>query len=226
MRVLLIEDHAGLVQTLTQSLGALGIQVESCADGAAADAALREHMYDVVVLDLELPRLPGLDVLRRLRQRGDAVPVLVLTASGDTYDRVHGLNAGADDYLPKPFDLAELEARIRALHRRSVGALHSLLRVGRLELDTVSRRFTIDARHLDLPPRERDLLEALMVHHGCPVSKLALAKRLCSGEAVLSHEALEIYVHRLRRRLCGSGAAIQTLRGLGYVLEAADDAPA
>lgn len=226
MRVLLIEDHAELVQTLTQSFGALGIAIESCADGVAADAALREHAYDVVVLDLALPRLPGLDVLRRLRQRGDAVPVLVLTASGDTHDRVHGLNAGADDYLPKPFDLAELEARIRALHRRSVGALHSLLRVGRLELDTVSRRFTIDARHLDLPPREHDLLEALMVHQGCPVSKHVLAKRLCSSEAVLSHEALEIYVHRLRRRLGGSGAAIQTLRGLGYVLEAADDAPA
>jgi DNA-binding response OmpR family regulator len=150
----------------------------------------------------------------------------VLTASGDTHDRVHGLNAGADDYLPKPFELSELEARLRALHRRNLGATQSLLRVGTLEFDAVSRRFAIGPRHLDLPPREHDLLEALMAPPGRPVSKFALAQRLRSDDAVLSHDALEVYVHRLRRRLEGSGAAIHTLRGLGYVLEAADDAPA
>ncbi|HSI60291.1 MAG TPA: response regulator [Ideonella sp.] len=226
MRILLIEDHAQLVQTLTQSLGVLGIQVESRSDGVLADQALRQHGFDAIVLDLALPRLDGIEILRRLRARGDSVPVLVLTASGDTHDRVHGLNAGADDYLPKPFDLSELEARLRALHRRSLGAAHSVQRVGRLELDTVSRRFTIASRPLLLPPREHDLLEGLIGHPGRPVSKLALAQRLCSGDEVLSHDALEVYVHRLRRRLDGSGAAIHTLRGLGYVLEAADDAPA
>ena len=226
MRVLLIEDHLQLVQTLTQSLGVLGIQVEARGDGLLADAALQQHAFDVVILDLALPRLTGIEILRRLRQRGDNVPVLVLTASGDTRDRVQGLNAGADDYLPKPFDLSELEARLRALHRRSLGAVHSVLRVGVLEYDTVSRRFAIGARHLDLPPREHDLLEALIAHSSRPVSKSLLADRLCSNDAVLSHDALEVYVHRLRRRLEGSGAAIHTLRGLGYVLEANDEAPA
>ena len=146
MRILLIEDHLQLVQTLTQSLGVLGIQVEACGDGLLADAALQQHAFDVVILDLALPRLTGIEILQRLRKRGDNVPVLVLTASGDTHDRVQGLNAGADDYLPKPFDLSELEARLRALHRRSLGAVHSVLRVGGLEFDTVSRRFAIGAR--------------------------------------------------------------------------------
>jgi len=225
MRVLLIEDNLKLVQTLSQSLGALGIQVEAEGDGVLADAALQQHGFDVVVLDLALPRMGGIEILRRMRNRGDKVPVLVLTASGDTSDRVHGLNAGADDYLPKPFNLSELEARLRALHRRNLGAVHSVLRVGLLEYDTVSRRFTIDARPLELPPREHDLLEALIARLSRPVSKNVLADGLRSSEAVLSHDALEVYVHRLRRRLQGSGAAIHTVRGLGYVLEPSDEAP-
>ncbi|KQW00802.1 response regulator [Rhizobacter sp. Root1221] len=226
MRILLIEDHLQLVQTLTQSLGVLGILVDACSDGLQADEDLQQHAFDAVVLDLALPRLGGIEILRRLRRRGNNVPVLVLTASGDTLDRVNGLNAGADDYLPKPFDLSELEARLRALHRRSLGAVHSVLRVGLLEFDTVSRRFAVGARHLDLPPREHDLLEALTVQAGRPVRKIELADRLRSSDTVLSHDAVEVYVHRVRRRLDGSGAAIHTLRGLGYVLEAADDTPA
>ncbi len=224
MRILMIDDHVDLVHTLTQSLGGLGIAVEGCHDGIAADAALRRHAFDAIVLDLGLPGLSGLEVLRRLRQRGDAVPVLVLTASGDLRDRVHGLNAGADDYLAKPFELTELEARLRALHRRNAGALTPVLRVGRLSLLTASRRFLLGGRAVELPPREHDLLEALVVQSGRPVSKWALAERLGSDDAVLSHDALEVYVHRLRRRLRGSGAAIQTLRGLGYLLEAVDEA--
>jgi DNA-binding response OmpR family regulator len=139
---------------------------------------------------------------------------------------VQGLDAGADDYLPKPFDLAELMARVRALHRRSLGSVHSVQRVGLLAFDTVSRRFSVGGRYLDdLPKREHDLLEILIVHAGSPVSKNVLADRLCTADAVLSHDALEIYVHRLRRRLDSSGAVIRTLRGLGYVIEAGDDAP-
>jgi DNA-binding response OmpR family regulator len=226
MHILLIEDHLQMVQTLTQSLGVLGIQVESCTDGLLADAALQQHAFDAVVLDLALPRMHGIEILRRLRQRADKVPVLVLTASGDTYDRVQGLNAGADDYLAKPFDLSELEARLRALHRRCVGAVDSVLRVAELEFNTVSRRFALGTRHLDLPPREHDLLEALIVHASRPVSKLVLTQRLRTSDAVLSNDALELYVHRVRRRIDGSGAAIHTLRGLGYVLEAANDTPA
>jgi two-component system response regulator TctD len=226
MRILLIEDHLQLVHTLQQSLGALRIEVESCSDGIMADAALQQHAYDAIVLDLALPRLGGIEILRRLRQRGDKVPVLVLTASGDTHDRVQGLNAGADDYLAKPFDLSELEARLRALHRRSVGSVDSVLRVAALEFNTVSRRFAVGARPLDLPPREHDVLEVLIVHGAHPVNKQLLTQRLRTSDAVLSNDALELYVHRVRRRIEGSGATIRTLRGLGYVLEAADDPPA
>ena len=226
MRILLIEDHAKLVRTLTDSLGLLGIQVQAVGDGQQADALLHHHAFDAVVLDLALPGLGGLEVLRRLRQRGDRVPVLVLTASGETLDRVHGLNAGADDYLPKPFDLAELEARLRALLRRSLGAVQDELRVAGLALDTVSRRFVLHGRALELPPREHDLLEALVMHAPRPVSKQVLAERLRSSDAVLSHDALEVYVHRLRKRLEGSGAVIHTLRGLGYVIEVEPDAAA
>ena len=165
-------------------------------------------------------------MLRRLRQRNDTVPVLVLTASGDITDRVYGLNAGADDYLAKPFELSELEARLRALHRRRLKSAHSVLAVGALALDTISRRFTVGGQPLELPPREHDLLEALMINAGRPVNKLLLADRLRSSDSVLSHDALEVYVHRLRRRIEGSGAAIHTLRGLGYLLEAADASPA
>lgn len=226
MRILLIEDQANLVQTLADSLGAVGIRVESCGDGLQADTLLLHHAFDIVVLDFGLPGLNGFEVLRRLRERGDRVPVLVLTASGDTYDRVCGLNAGADDYLPKPFDLAELEARLRALYRRSVGVAQAGIQVAELSFDTVSRRFALHGQPLDLPPREHDLLEALIVSAPRPVSKLLLAKRLCSRDEVLSHDALEVYVHRVRRRLAHSGAVIHTLRGLGYVLEPEPHAPA
>jgi len=225
MKILLIEDQAELVRTLTQSLGVLGIQVEGRGDGAGADAAVQQQAYDGVVLDQALPRMPGLEVLRRLRQRNDTVPVLVLTASGDITDRVYGLNAGADDYLAKPFELSELEARLRALYRRRLNTAHSVLAVGALGLDTVSRRFTVGGQPLELPPREHDLLEVLMINAGRPVNKLLLADRLRNSDSVLSHDALEVYVHRLRRRIEGSGAAIHTLRGLGYLLEAADAAP-
>jgi two-component system response regulator TctD len=199
--------------------------VEACYDGVQADEVLQQRAFDVVLLDLALPRLDGIEILRRLRSRGNDVPVLVLTASGETHDRVRGLNAGADDYLPKPFDLSELEARLRALHRRRLGAVHGIVRVASLEFDPVSRRFSICEHHLDLPPREHDLLEALIVQADRPVRKAELADRLRSSDTVLSHDALEVYVHRLRRRLEGSGAAIHTLRGLGYVLEAVDDSP-
>lgn len=221
MRILLVEDHAPLARTLSQSLAALGMQVHCCANGLDADASLQTHAFDAVVLDLSLPGLDGSEVLRRLRQRGDIVPVLILTASGETLDRVRGLNAGADDYLPKPFDLSELEARLRALHRRKLGSASTVLQLATLQYDTLSRRFTLCSQALDLPPREHALLEALMLQAGRPLRKALLAERLRSDDAVLSPDALEVYVHRLRRRLAGSGAAIQTLRGLGYVLEAA-----
>ena len=220
-----VEDHAQLVNTLTQSLGALGIHVHACGDGMAADTQLQRHAFDVVVLDLALPRMGGIDILRRLRQRGDTVPVLVLTASGE-------IQTVCKASMPAPTITCPSRSTCRSWPRacaRCTGAgsaPHSVVRVTRLEFDTLSRRFSLSGQPLELPPREHDLLEALVVHPGRPVSKGELAERLRTDDAVLSPEALEVYVHRLRRRLEGSGAAIHTLRGLGYVLEAERDAAA
>jgi two-component system response regulator TctD len=226
MRVLLVEDNVELVRTLTQALQAQQAVVDSVHDGEHADLLLRKERYDVIVLDLALPGRSGLDVLRRLRARGDTAQVLILTASGQVEDRVRGLDAGADDYLSKPFDLAEFEARLRALNRRARGHAHTVIEVGRLRHDSVARSFHIGDERLALPPREHALLEALIERHGQPVGKRALVEHLCSLEDSLSHDALEIYVHRLRRKLAGSGAAIHTLRGLGYILEPDDASPA
>ena len=224
MRILLIEDQVELVRTLTQSLGALGIDADARTDGLAGEAALQAHGYDVVVLDLALPGLPGLELLKRLRQRGDRVPVLVLTASGETSDRVNGLNAGADDYLPKPFDLAELVARLRAIGRRRVGHAHAVFVSGPLRYDTVSRLFTLAGQVLPLPPREHAVLEFLVAQPGAPVSKHVICDRMCTLHESISPEAIDIYIHRLRKRLEPSGMRIKTLRGLGYLLDAVDDA--
>ena len=228
MRVLIVEDNSQLVRSLTQALGAAGMVLDSVSDGVHADQLLQVEHYDVVLLDLALPRLDGLEILRRLRSRGAQVPVLILTATGEIQDRVRGLNAGADDYLPKPFELTELEARIRALARRSMGRGNTVFSIGRLAYDTVGRRFSVDGRTLSLPPREHGVLEVLIARAGKPVSKKILSEQLCSLDDAISPEAIEIYMHRLRKRLEGTGSEIRTLRGLGYMLEAdeADGPPA
>lgn len=223
MRILIVEDNPHLLRSLTLAL-AQGHVVDAVPDGAQADAVLRTERYDVVVLDLGLPKVDGLEVLRRLRARGDRTAVLVLTASGDTDDRVRGLDSGADDYLAKPFELTELEARLRALHRRALGHATPLLQVGRLVYDSVARSFRIDGERLALPPREHQVLEQLITRAGQPLRKRQLADAVSTLDESLNEDALEIYVHRLRRKLSGSGAVIHTLRGLGYVLEPADEA--
>ncbi len=223
MRILIVEDNPHLLRSLTLAL-AQGHVVDAVPDGAQADAVLRTERYDVVVLDLGLPKVDGLEVLRRLRARGDRTAVLVLTASGDTDDRVRGLDSGADDYLAKPFELTELEARLRALHRRSLGHAATVLQVGRLVYDSVARSFRIDGDRLALPPREHQVLEQLITRAGQPLRKRQLADAVSTLDESLNEDALEIYVHRLRRKLSGSGAVIHTLRGLGYVLEPADEA--
>jgi two-component system, OmpR family, response regulator TctD len=223
MRILIVEDNPHLLRSLTLAL-AQGHVVDAVPDGAQADAVLRTERYDVVVLDLGLPKVDGLEVLRRLRARGDRTAVLVLTASGDTDDRVRGLDSGADDYLAKPFELTELEARLRALHRRSLGHAATVLQVGRLVYDSVARSFRIDGERLALPPREHQVLEQLITRAGQPLRKRQLADAVSTLDESLNEDALEIYVHRLRRKLSGSGAVIHTLRGLGYVLEPADEA--
>lgn len=226
MRLLLVEDNARLVRSLSAWLGAAGMVVDAVGDGLHAEQLLGHEEYDAVILDLELPRLGGMELLRLLRTRGNEVPVLILTASGETADRVRGLNAGADDYLAKPFDPDELVARVRAIARRRAGRAHSVFALGRLRYDTVSRLFSVDAQSLSLPPREHAVLETLMARPGSPVDKKTLSDQLCSLDEAISPEAIELYVHRLRKRIEHSGTRIRTLRGLGYLLESADDAPA
>ena len=219
MRLLLVEDSQRLARSLVAGLGQAGMVVDAVVDGVQADQLLSGEQYDAVVLDLALPRLDGLEVLRRARDRGNDVPVLILTASGETADRVRGLNAGADDYLPKPFDLDELVARLRALWRRRSGHAHVLLALGALTFDSVTQLFCIGTRTLALPPREHQVLEVLMTHAGRPVRKTTVCHRLCTLDDAITPDAIEIYVHRLRKRLAGSGTQIRTLRGLGYLLE-------
>ncbi len=219
MRVLLAEDNLQLAASLLAALREQGMVLDCVHDGLHADQLLSTQDFDVLVLDLSLPRLDGLEVLRRLRQRGSALPVLILTARSETTDRVQGLNLGADDYLAKPFELSELEARIRALVRRSQGRAQSQVRLGLLCWDSLGREFAVDGRALSLPPREHSILEILIAQPGRPVSKDSLADQLCSLDELISPEAIEIYVSRLRKKLDGSGVVIRTLRGLGYLLE-------
>jgi two-component system response regulator TctD len=188
-------------------------------DGHSADYVLSTQDYALLILDLGLPRMDGLEVLRRLRERRNPLPVLILTAHGSVEDRVKGLDLGADDYLAKPFELSELEARARALIRRSYGHDTAQLRCGPLGFDSVSRVFTLAGNNLELTNRERAVLEVLMLRDGKAVSKTALMEKIFGIDESVNPNAIEIYVHRLRRKLEGSGVTIATLRGLGYLLE-------
>ena len=217
MRILLVEDNDALGPWLRRALAG-PYTVDLLADGAQADFLLRSETYDLVILDLGLPGLDGTDVLRNLRARGVATPVLVLTANNSVRSRVSELDHGADDYMAKPFELEELEARIRVLLRRAVGRVNPLVACGDLVYDSNARDFTLAGAALALTPRERAVLEVLILKAGSTVTKAALAQSLFSIDATVSPDVIEIYVHRLRKKLeCGS-AAIVTLRGLGYLL--------
>lgn len=219
MRLLLVEDHAELAEWVAKALRNAGYVLDALDRGDHADHALLTQTYDLVLLDLSLPGMDGLEVLRRLRAREQAqpTPVLVLTARGSTDERVRGLNLGADDYLTKPFDLAELEARIKALLRRS-GNQAPMVRVGRLAFDTTSRMVTVAGQPLALTPRELAVLEALLSRIGRPVAREALFEKVFDFDADARVEAIEIYVSRLRKKLHGSGVTVTTMRGLGYLL--------
>ena len=186
--------------------------------GADAETALLTVSYDLLILDLGLPRLSGLDVLKNLRARNSQLPVLILTALDGTGDRVKGLDLGADDYMVKPFELAELEARVRALTRRSAGTTPTI-QCGPLSYDQVGRVAQIDGQNLDLSAREIGLLEVLLNRMGRLVSKDQLVDHLCGWGEEVSHNAIEVYVHRLRKKLEVGGVKIATVRGLGYCLE-------
>jgi two-component system OmpR family response regulator len=219
MRILVVEDDTILADGLAHSLRSLGHAVDCMATGADADRALSAEDYDFVILDIELPVLDGFEVLRRLRRRKATVPVLVLTARDSTHDRIHGLDIGADDYLTKPFEMGELEARIRALVRRARGIAENEISLGRLVLDLKGRRALVDGGALELSARELGVLEILAARAGRVVSKDALMTSLYEWDKDVSPNAIEIYVHRLRKKLTASGVTIRTIRGLGYLLE-------
>lgn len=223
MRILLVEDHLELSHWLAKALRDAHLTVETATNGADADALLHTQEYALVILDLTLPKMDGLDVLKRMRARGSKAPVLILTARGGLNDRVQGLNLGADDYLPKPFELAELEARVKALLRRSQGNEAVVLTCGALSFDTVSRQFFYDNASLSLTPREYAVLEALITRPGQAVSKDKLFDEVFALDDDANLDAIEIYIHRLRKKLdvvSAGQVAIVTLRGIGYLLEA------
>jgi two-component system OmpR family response regulator len=214
-----VEDNARLAETLTSLLRGEGHAVDVASDGEEADATLAAEAFDLVILDLGLPGMDGLDVLRRLRDRRAETAVLILTSRGALDDRVKGLNLGADDYLTKPFEIEEFEARVRALLRRRARAAGSALTVGELSFDVSARIASMRGLPLDLPRRELDLLEALMVRAGRVASKRELVEAISAFDGSVSETAIELYVSRLRRKLEPDGVRIRALRGLGYMLE-------
>jgi DNA-binding response OmpR family regulator len=226
MRILLVEDDPVLQAVVQRSLTDNGHRVDAAADLAAAAHWWRVQPFDAVLLDLNLPldaragsgMGSGLTLLRDMRGRGDKTPVLVLTARNRTDERIAGLDAGADDYLGKPFELAEVEARLRALVRRSQGA-DDLVQMGRLQLERQARRVSVGGQELSLPAREYEVLAELLSPPGRTVSKKDLSEKLSYLQDTLADNALEAFISRLRKKLAGSGASIRTLRGLGYRIE-------
>jgi two-component system OmpR family response regulator len=219
MKILLVEDDPALADGLVASLTEIGFDVTPVMTASFADSSLRTQPYDLLILDLGLPDGDGLDLLRQLRGRKLTLPVLILTARDGLNDRINGLQLGADDYMTKPFDLRELEARVHALLRRSRGGFDQELTLGRLRLAPFDHQFHLGDNPLLLPSREQGVLEALMLSAGRVVSKDRIAQRMAVGSEELADNAIEVYIHRLRRRLAPEGISIRTLRGLGYVLE-------
>jgi two-component system, OmpR family, response regulator QseB len=217
MRLLIVEDDGLLGDGLRAGLAQAGFAVDWVQDGRAAELALGAEPYALVVLDLGLPHRSGLEVLRGLRRKGDRIPVLILTARDTVDDRVTGLDAGADDYVVKPFDLAELVARVRALLRRSAGGAHPVLRVGELSLDPASHDVMRGGDRVALSPREFALLHELMHHAGRVLSREHLERTLYAWDAEPDSNAIEVHIHHLRRKLGAN--VIRTVRGSGYIVE-------
>jgi two-component system OmpR family response regulator len=219
MHLLVVEDDEVLADAISKQLRRMQYAVDTVRSGGAADGALAHGAYDLVVLDIELPVLDGFEVLRRLRSRRSRMPVLILTARDAIHDRVRGLDLGADDYLVKPFDMQEFEARVRALIRRNIGAGEQELRVGRLTFNLLRRDVFVDGQWLQLPARELALLELLVQRVGRVVSKSALLQGAYEWDEEVGPNAIEVHIHRLRRKLFGAGVEIRTVRGLGYLLK-------
>jgi len=216
MRILLVEDDRMIAEGVRKALRADGFAVDWVQDGDAALTALGGEAYDLLLLDLGLPKRDGIDVLRTLRARGQSLPVLIVTARDAVADRVKGLDAGADDYLVKPFDLDELGARMRALIRRQAGRSESLIRHGALTLDPASHQVTLDGAPVALSAREFALLQALLARPGAVLSKSQLEEKMYGWGEEIGSNAVEVHIHALRRKL--DPAVIRTVRGLGYCL--------
>ena len=220
MRILIADDDQVLADGLLRTLRASGAAVDHVANGSEADAALMTSSeFDLIILDLGLPKMHGLEVLKRLRARGNSMPVLILTAADSVDERVKGLDYGADDYMAKPFSLQELEARVRALTRRGMGSTTATIKHGPLVYDQAGRMATIDGRMVELSARELGLLEVLLQRVGRLVSKDQLVERLCEWGEEVSNNAIEVYIHRLRKKIEKGPIRIATVRGLGYCLE-------
>ncbi len=219
MRILITEDDAALAEALQFSLKQSGYAVDWVNNGTAADEALKGDVFALLILDLGLPKLDGFEVLRRLRRRNSTLPVLILSGREQPEEKVLGLDLGADDYLVKPFSLNELRARVRALLRRGQGSSTALVSYGGLSFDTVGRVASIDGRAITLSVQETGVLETLLARFGRVVSKEQLVEQLYSYDKEVSHNAIEVYVHRLRKKLAGVGVTVRTLYGRGYLLD-------
>jgi two-component system, OmpR family, response regulator len=219
MRVLVVEDETALAQRLSVSLGAAGYVVDGVSDGARADFLVTTEQYDAVVLDLGLPKIDGLTLLRRWRDAGVLVPVLVLTARGSWHERVIGIDGGADDYVTKPFEMEEVLARVRALIRRAGGQAASVVRCGRVVLDARAARATVNGAPVHLTAHEFRVLSYLMHHRGRVVSQGELLDHIYARDGDRDSNTVEVFIARLRKKL--GAATISTVRGLGYRMEEA-----
>ena len=225
MRILIAEDDASIAQALQFTLTQAGYAVDSVSDGAAADEALKNGAFGLLILDLGLPRIDGLEVLRRLRRRNAALAVLILSAREKPDEKAMGLDLGADDYLAKPFSVNELQARVRALLRRGQGGAAPVVCYASLSFDTVGRTASLNGRTLPLSSHETGVLEVLLHRFGRVVSKEQLVEQLYNYDKDVSHNTIEVYVHRLRKKINGTGVTVRTLYGRGYMIDYVSQEP-
>jgi two-component system OmpR family response regulator len=219
MRILIVEDNNKLADGLKHLLADSGYAVDLVGDGEAALAATAALDYDLIVLDLSLPDIDGLDVLEQIRSGRNGVPVLILTARGSLDDRIKGLDIGADDYISKPFEWSELEARIRALLRRSMAVKTSRLEFGKVGMDLKSGQVFVNGLPVEIPTREINVLRELLIANGRILSKSQMIQSLGSFDDDISENAIEQYVSRLRKRISEYGITVKTARGIGYYLQ-------
>ncbi|MEA3157211.1 MAG: two-component system, OmpR family, response regulator [Betaproteobacteria bacterium] len=219
MRILIAEDDSSIAEALRFALTQVGYAVDAVTDGAAADEALKNQGFGLVILDLGLPRIDGLEVLRRLRRRNAGIPVLILSAREKPEEKVMGLDLGADDYIAKPFSVNELQARVRALLRRGQGGAAPVVTYADLTFDTIGRTASLKGRTLPLSSHETGVLEVLLNRFGRAVSKEQLLEQLYSYDKDVGHNTIEVYVHRVRKKLAGAGVTVRTLYGRGYMID-------